>query len=102
MKKLGKKIGLLILIPVVLGISLYIYKNLTTEYLDLNNLSEESHCHIERTCGELVGVDCDSAIDGPYYYVNSKSNAIVGYCGGYCMGGDCTNCPPKEWTCKTY
>jgi len=59
-------------------------------------------CRLERRCGALLGVDCEAAVDGPYYYVKADSLAIVSTCGGACMGGRCTNCPPKEWTCATY
>ena len=63
-------------------------------------------CHLERTCGPLFGIDCDAAVDGPYYYVRVKPLAFeeITTCGGACMGGRCTNCPPKNegWTCPTY
>jgi hypothetical protein len=59
-------------------------------------------CRYERSCGELVGVDCDSAVDGPYYYVHRETLAVVSTCGGACMSGSCTNCPPSVWTCPTY
>ena len=59
------------------------------------------NCRYERACGELIGVDCDAAVDGPYYYVHHKTLAVVSTCGGACMQG-CTNCPPSVWTCATY
>ena len=59
-------------------------------------------CRLERTCGDLLGIDCDAAVDGPYYYVRRESLEIVSRCGGYCMSGTCTDCPPKAWTCPTY
>ncbi|MBL9104192.1 MAG: hypothetical protein JNL82_24815 [Myxococcales bacterium] len=59
-------------------------------------------CRYERACGELVGVDCDAAVDGPYYYVTRADLKTVSTCGGACMGGRCTDCPPKAWTCPTY
>ncbi len=59
-------------------------------------------CRLERACGGLWGIDCDAAVDGPYYYVKPDSLEVVSRCGGYCMGGRCTNCPPKEWSCSTY
>ena len=59
-------------------------------------------CRYERACGELVGVDCDAAADGPYYYVTRADLKTVSTCGGACMGGRCTDCPPKAWTCPTY
>lgn len=59
-------------------------------------------CRLERACGELWGVDCDAAVDGPYYYVKRDTLEVVSKCGGFCMGGRCTNCPPREWKCPTY
>lgn len=59
-------------------------------------------CHFERACGALWGIDCDAAVDGPYYYVKADTLEKVASCGGFCMGGRCTNCPPKEWSCTTY
>jgi hypothetical protein len=57
-------------------------------------------CKAEKTCGALLGIDCNAAVDGPYYYVKAGTLEVVARCGGFCMGGGCTNCPPKEWTCK--
>lgn len=63
-------------------------------------------CRLERTCGPLWGIDCEAAVDGPYYYVRPRADGWVRItvCGGACMGGRCTNCPPKNegWTCDTY
>lgn len=63
-------------------------------------------CRLERTCGPLWGIDCDAAVDGPYFYVRVKPTGLeeITTCGGACMGGRCTNCPPKNegWTCPTY
>ena len=52
-------------------------------------------CHFERACAGLWGIDCDSAADGPYYYADAKTLAVVTTCGGACMGGHCTDCPPE-------
>ena len=60
------------------------------------------NCHLERACGHIWGIDCDAAVDGPYYYVNPQTLDILSRCGGYCMGGRCKNCPPVEWKCTTY
>ncbi|MDC0674694.1 hypothetical protein [Nannocystis radixulma] len=60
------------------------------------------NCRYERACGDLVGVDCNAAVDGPYHYVRRDSLEVVSRCGGACMGGGCTDCPPKAWTCPTY
>ncbi len=63
-------------------------------------------CRLERTCGPLWGVDCQAAVDGPYFYVHPRADGFheITVCGGACMGGRCTNCPPKNegWTCETY
>ena len=59
-------------------------------------------CRLERICGELLGIDCQAAVDGPYYYVKPGSLEKVSTCGGACMGGKCTNCPPAEWDCAKY
>jgi hypothetical protein len=58
-------------------------------------------CRYERSCGDMIGVDCESAVDGPYYYVRRDTLAVVSTCGGTCRLG-CTDCPPKAWTCPTY
>ena len=59
-------------------------------------------CRLERRCEALLGVDCNAATDGPYYYVNAETLEVVSRCGGFCMGGRCENCPPKQWKCATY
>ena len=59
-------------------------------------------CKLERSCGDLLGVDCGAALDGPYYYAQRSDLKTVSTCGGACMGGRCTDCPPKAWTCATY
>jgi len=63
-------------------------------------------CRLERTCGSLYGVDCNAAADGPYYYVRPGGDrfAVLATCGGACMSGQCTNCPPvnEGWTCPAY
>jgi hypothetical protein len=63
-------------------------------------------CHLERTCGALWGIDCEAAVDGPYFYVRPRADGFqeITVCGGACMGGRCKNCPPKNegWTCDTY
>lgn len=56
-------------------------------------------CQFVQECGDLLLVDCDSAADGPAYYVNQKTVEILATCGGACMKG-CTGCPPKEWKCQ--
>ncbi len=65
------------------------------------------HCGIARQCGALSLIDCNSAGDGPAYYVRTATLEIVMRCGGYCLapledlkGDQCSECPPKEWTCE--
>ena len=55
-------------------------------------------CRPERSCGGMIGVDCNAAVDGPYYYVAQADLKVVSTCGGACRLG-CTDCPPKAWTC---
>jgi hypothetical protein len=57
------------------------------------------NCSLHKECGALLGIDCQSAADGPYYYVKKDTLEVVARCGGFCMGGHCTNCPPAGWTC---
>lgn len=63
-------------------------------------------CTLDARCGDLVGVDCGSAADGPYYYVEALSGRILEYCGGACMvppspgSPYCRRCPPAGWTCR--
>ena len=65
-----------------------------------------SDCRLERTCGPLWGIDCQAAVDGPYYYARPRADHIerITICGGACMSGRCTNCPPRAqgWTCAVY
>lgn len=59
-------------------------------------------CQLERVCGDLAGINCDSEVDGPYDYVESDTLDLVSECGGACMGAPCSDCPPDDWTCKVY
>ena len=59
-------------------------------------------CRPERVCRHMLGIDCDAAVDGPYYYVDLDTFSELAICGGACMRGDCRNCPPKDWDCPTY
>jgi len=63
--------------------------------------------HIE-ICGELVKMDCNSALDGPIYYFNNTHGKILMICGGTCMTPNssdplaCKECPLQVWQqCKT-
>jgi hypothetical protein len=72
-------------------------------HIDLSALPEK--CEVDKTCGNLVGVNCQSEVDGPYYYVEQDTNRVIETCGGACKGGPkpdqglCVECPPREWTC---
>ena len=63
-------------------------------------------CKLQSTCGPIWGVDCGAAVDGPYYYLRPRADHLeqLATCGGACMGGRCTNCPPTKdgWTCNAY
>ncbi len=56
-------------------------------------------CTLARSCGDLLGIDCQSAVDGPYYYAQRTDLKTVATCGGACRGRPCPDCPPKAWTC---
>lgn len=54
-------------------------------------------------CGAIGFVDVAAAVDGPSYFFRRSDGAVIGRCGGTCMGGGerCRNqCPPREWTCS--
>lgn len=59
-------------------------------------------CHLDRMCGGMWGIDCLSAVDGPYYYVVAGSLEVISKCGGYCFGQKCLDCPPLGWKCSTF
>lgn len=65
----------------------------------LAGLAGGTPCKLIQECGDLLLVDCDSAADGPAYYLNQKTSRLLATCGGACMSG-CTGCPPEEWTCS--
>lgn len=99
----SKKNLVIIIIGIVItivGIGFYFWDKSNVTILGAKKYG--LNCKIERTCGNLVGIDCDAAVDGPYYYINKKTGKIISRCGGYCMGNKCVNCPPKEWNCETY
>jgi hypothetical protein len=60
---------------------------------------ETMRCQFLQSCGDLILVDCDSAADGPAYYLDRKAEKLLATCGGACMRG-CTDCPPKDWHCE--
>jgi hypothetical protein len=64
----------------------------------LAGLAGGMKCKLAGECGVLIYVDCNSAADGPAYYLDQRASKLLATCGGACMRG-CTNCPPPEWTC---
>jgi hypothetical protein len=64
----------------------------------LVGLAGGMHCRLAQECGDLILVDCNSAADGPAYYLDQRASKVLATCGGACMRG-CTGCPPPEWTC---
>lgn len=95
-------VGGVLIILAIIGyfLSIYIPKK-EDGYLNLNLLPPD--CNIEKTCGDLVGIDCKSEVDGPYYYVEKSTGKIISSCGGICDSPNgCSNCPPKEWDCERY
>lgn len=87
-----------ILIILFAIIAIYWRNNYTT--IDAKKYGQ--NCRVEKVCGFLVGIDCQSSLDGPYYYINRKTEEIIGTCGGACRSDKCANCPPKEWGCAVY
>ena len=64
----------------------------------LVGLAGEMTCKLAQQCGDLILVDCNSAADGPAYYLDQEASKLLATCGGACMR-ECTNCPPPEWKC---
>jgi hypothetical protein len=64
----------------------------------LAGLAGGMKCKLAQQCGELIFVDCNSAADGPAYYIDQQVPKLLATCGGACMRG-CTGCPPPEWKC---
>ena len=65
----------------------------------LMGLAGGMNCKLLQECGDFLLIDCNSAADGPAYYIDQKAATLLATCGGACMHG-CKNCPPKEWTCS--
>lgn len=66
----------------------------------------KKRCTEKRTCGDLVELDCNSAVDGPLYYIDMAKQKIIEKCGGWCHAPQelvepyCKECPPKIWKCQ--
>jgi hypothetical protein len=65
---------------------------------NLVGLAGQMNCKLAQECGALILVDCNSAADGPAYYLDQQASKLLATCGGACMHG-CTGCPPPEWNC---
>jgi hypothetical protein len=50
-------------------------------------------CGLERVCGDLWGIDCGAASDGPYYYVRAEDLRVL---------SSSWAAPPKRWNCPLY
>ena len=70
-----------------------------TQLLARVGLSAVQSCKFLQQCGDTLLIDCNSAADGPAYYIDQKAGKILSTCGGACMRG-CKNCPPPEWSCS--
>jgi hypothetical protein len=58
-------------------------------------------CRFIQECGDQILIDCNSAADGPAYYIDRRASKVLATCGGACMRG-CTGCPPSGWTCECH
>jgi hypothetical protein len=85
--------------------------DLSTQEFDINKFISEnpdySGCKKVVFCNDLVRIDCGVEVDGPEYFLNKNTGALISTCGGACfkpLGEQLqvcqTLCPPKEWTCK--
>ena len=63
------------------------------------DVKAHSSCKVVQACGDQLLVDCNSAVDGPAYYVDTRAAKVLATCGGACMRG-CKDCPPPGWTCE--
>jgi hypothetical protein len=62
-------------------------------------VDEPKSCKFIQACGDAILIDCNSAADGPAYYIDRRTATVQATCGGACMRG-CTGCPPRTWTCE--
>lgn len=95
-------LGVAVIILAVLVIFLYPSDSQDSNSIGVDPLYYGDNCVLLEMCGELASIDCNSAADGPLYYVKVQTKEIVGYCGGFCMApreDRCQNCPPQDWTC---
>ncbi len=94
-------------IAVIVGTGFFFFTKLRVNPITrtINPRAYGSLCsEIVSTCNGLTVINCKSEVDGPLYYVNSKTGTVVAKCGGVCdRAGGCQTgtCPPKEWTCES-
>ncbi len=79
------------------------------EDVDIQVFVEQHYpgCSEALLCKDLAYVDCNSAADGPSYYLERATGNRISTCGGACwfprdstQAEACrTLCPPEEWTC---
>ena len=100
---MNKKLILIIFILILAGISFYFYnKNVSDSIVAKAGFPG---CKLDGVCGDLIGIDCGAATDGPFLYVNKITNKEISACGGAMMIPDISGtrirdeCPPKEWKC---
>ena len=69
----------------------------------LRSRLQDGSCRVHETCDGLTFLNCGMEFDGPAYYVDTATFAILEVCGGACMAGPgaevCVACPPPEWSC---
>src|SRR5687768_11339772 len=68
---------------------------------EIGGRASGARCTRPKYCGPIGFVDCGSQTDGPAYYFERSSGKVIAACGGFCMSGDCRDCPPPSWTCRS-
>lgn len=58
--------------------------------------SSSYYCKPKEQCGSLVGIDCNSAGDGTYYFVDINTKKVIETCSFW--SGPCKK--PKKWNCE--
>ena len=92
-----KKVVALVLILVGVGIYVLLakFEPLGEESMgNVNGLPE--YCKTVATCGQYERVSCRAEVDGPLYYVNTKTREVV----ADCSEGSSEVCPPLGWECN--
>ena len=99
MKKIWKILIGVIVVTLVVYYALFVLYDETVPEVDLSKYGPPGFCEVKGWCGDLVAIDCQSEVDGPYYYVDISNDEIVGECGGFCdrAEGCPTQCPPSQW-----